>query len=225
MEIMEFLLFILVWLPLSVVTGIVAHRRHRFGFGYFLLSLVVSPVMGLLLAALLPPKISPGFSLATRQCPECAEFVMAAAIKCKHCGSSLPPLLISRELPPPVQHRSLAGKIVAGVGLTAFGFLVLTSWYGRSGTIYAKPKLVRPAYSDALAKTLCKAQIIKEFDVVEWIDESHWRVDWPDDISRVVTARVLGNSPSMPRSDLNISCYLETSPQDSSWGVIELMAK
>lgn len=31
------------WLPLSVVVGVVAHKRGRFGYGWFLLSVIVTP--------------------------------------------------------------------------------------------------------------------------------------------------------------------------------------
>jgi hypothetical protein len=43
----------LLWLPLSVVVGVVANKRGRFGFGWFLLSVIVTPIVtGLLLLAL-----------------------------------------------------------------------------------------------------------------------------------------------------------------------------
>lgn len=31
-----------------------------------------------------------------RKCPQCAEFVKAAAKKCKHCGSELPPPSVAK---------------------------------------------------------------------------------------------------------------------------------
>jgi hypothetical protein len=41
------------WLPLSVIVGLLANKRGRFGYNWFLLSVVVTPVVtGPLLLAL-----------------------------------------------------------------------------------------------------------------------------------------------------------------------------
>jgi hypothetical protein len=47
---MDPFVIIFLWLGLSVVSGAIAASKNRSGFGYFLLSLVFSPVLGLLLA-------------------------------------------------------------------------------------------------------------------------------------------------------------------------------
>lgn len=36
-------------------------------------------------------EMKPEVKMETRRCPECAELIMAAARKCKHCGSSVDP--------------------------------------------------------------------------------------------------------------------------------------
>lgn len=87
---MEILFF---WVALSVVAGVVAHSRGRIGFGYFILSLVLSPLVGLILVALLPavavvPQAGDG---AHRKCPMCAELVKLEALRCRHCGGDLAP--------------------------------------------------------------------------------------------------------------------------------------
>lgn len=76
------------WVAFSVVAGVVAASRGRSGSGYFLLSLVLSPLIGLLLAALLPSKaVQTGADDRERfACPQCAEMVLVQAIKCPHCG-------------------------------------------------------------------------------------------------------------------------------------------
>lgn len=43
------------WLVLSGVAGVVAHHKGREGLGYFCLSLVLSPLAGVILACALPP--------------------------------------------------------------------------------------------------------------------------------------------------------------------------
>ena len=42
------------WVGLSAVAGVIANAKGRSGAGYFFLSLVVSPLIGLILACALP---------------------------------------------------------------------------------------------------------------------------------------------------------------------------
>lgn len=82
------------WLMFSVVAGAIAGSKGRSGFGYFLLSLLLSPVVGVLLAIGLPGiKPAPAIMASDNRvkCPECRELVLADARKCKHCGSALTP--------------------------------------------------------------------------------------------------------------------------------------
>ena len=76
--------FAFFYLILCVVAGMAASSRGHSGVGFFLLSLIVSPVIGLILALV----IQPG---GMRVCPNCAEKVKAEAKLCKHCGNALPP--------------------------------------------------------------------------------------------------------------------------------------
>lgn len=79
------------WLALSIVAGIVASARGRNGLGYFVLSMVVTPLVGLLLVALLPSRAVANREDAAQRmpCPNCAELVLVAANTCKHCGADL----------------------------------------------------------------------------------------------------------------------------------------
>jgi hypothetical protein len=83
------------WFVLSVVVGIIAAAKDRSGFGYFLLSLVLSPLVGGLLAICLPSLDVANDERPTPythvRCPDCRELVRADARKCKHCGTALTP--------------------------------------------------------------------------------------------------------------------------------------
>jgi hypothetical protein len=50
---MEFVLFI--WLIISVVVGVAANSRGRSGFGWFLISVFLSPILALLFLLVFPP--------------------------------------------------------------------------------------------------------------------------------------------------------------------------
>lgn len=89
------------WLVLAVVVAFVAGSRGRSHFGWLLLSLALSPVIGLILVLVLPAQ---GDAVVGRdesgqvitakthvRCPDCRELVRADARKCKHCGIALIP--------------------------------------------------------------------------------------------------------------------------------------
>lgn len=88
-------LMLVVWLVGAVVVGVLATTRNRSGFAWFMLALVLSPVLMGLLVALVPRGDSgqPAYTADThRHCPECREVVRRDARKCKHCGSSIAPI-------------------------------------------------------------------------------------------------------------------------------------
>ena len=95
--------YIIVWIVLSVIVGIIAEVNGRMGFGYFMLSLILSPIIiGILvfgigkspekLKALHAPAGGEQASNETHtRCPDCKEIVRKDARKCRHCGSTLTP--------------------------------------------------------------------------------------------------------------------------------------
>jgi len=90
---------VLGWIVFSIVAGAIAGSKGRSGFGYFFLSLILSPLIGLLLAIGLPSvtvassnNSTPAQTPETHvKCPDCRELVLKDARKCKHCGTALTP--------------------------------------------------------------------------------------------------------------------------------------
>ena len=89
---MDILIF---WIGLSIFVGYFASKhRGRSGFGWFVLSLIVSPLIGVLILLLLGEnrekleaiKLQSG---DVRKCPFCAELIKFEAVVCKHCGREL----------------------------------------------------------------------------------------------------------------------------------------
>ena len=93
---MDVLIFIVLWLVLSATAGSIAESKGRSAAGYFFLSLIASPLVGIL-AVLVVGKNEEKLrerQLATgewRRCPACAELVRIEATRCRYCASGLTP--------------------------------------------------------------------------------------------------------------------------------------
>lgn len=82
------MLFIVVWIIFAAVVGFVASSRGQSGFGFFLLSLVLSPLIGILLSVLLPAKggqaaaqlALPGAASAADEIKKLADLLQAGLI-------------------------------------------------------------------------------------------------------------------------------------------------
>ena len=85
------------WFAFSVMCWVLASTRGRFGFGYFLLAILISPLLcGLLLLILGYTKDkTQGRGTPTPdthvKCPDCRELILKDARICKHCGCRLLP--------------------------------------------------------------------------------------------------------------------------------------
>jgi hypothetical protein len=76
----------LFWLLFAIVVAVAARARGRGAFGWFLLAVVISPLLAAVLLAFLPVHQRRDH----QTCSYCAEVIKRQAIICKHCGR--PPL-------------------------------------------------------------------------------------------------------------------------------------
>ena len=88
------MLWILLWIVLSALVGAYANSKGRSAIAYSLLSLILSPIVGIILAIVAEPDFDKLEKRAVsagkhRKCPYCAEWVKKEANICKHCGKEL----------------------------------------------------------------------------------------------------------------------------------------
>lgn len=80
------------WFFFSIAVGVLASNRGRSGFLWFIFSIFLSPLLGVIFVLVMQNlKDSPNPNTHVR-CPDCRELVRNDARKCKHCGASLMPV-------------------------------------------------------------------------------------------------------------------------------------
>jgi hypothetical protein len=83
---------ITLWFVLAVVVGIVAAALGRSGPGWFLLAVIISPLLaGIVLLLVGRAGVEPPSPSTHVKCPDCRELVLNEARVCKHCGCRLVP--------------------------------------------------------------------------------------------------------------------------------------
>lgn len=93
---MDLLSGLFFWIFFSVAVTVWASKWGRSGFGYFLLSFILSPLVGGIVLLLRGRNESEVRDRTLRSgtrkaCPNCKELVLAEAVKCRYCGSTLTP--------------------------------------------------------------------------------------------------------------------------------------
>jgi hypothetical protein len=84
------------WLVLSIAIGVWASKKGRSGFGWFVFSVLLSPLIGGVCVAIASDETAEAQEKAMShlthvRCPDCRELVRKDARKCKHCGTQLVP--------------------------------------------------------------------------------------------------------------------------------------
>ena len=82
------------WLLFSVIVGWFAHQKGRSGIAFFLIAIVISPMIGLIVVLIIKPsdEVMEQRMLLSgegKTCPFCAEVVRSEAVTCKHCGKDI----------------------------------------------------------------------------------------------------------------------------------------
>ena len=87
------MVIILIWFALAVVVGALAAGKDRSGFGWFLLAMLISPLIAAIFLLIAGDR-------RPARCPFCDEKVKERARICPHCRNDIRPvgeIVIERE--------------------------------------------------------------------------------------------------------------------------------
>jgi hypothetical protein len=104
------------WFLFAAVPAILAYQKGRSAVGWFVLALVISPLLALLFVAVLPNLYERRERASRTPCPFCKELIKRDAVRCPHCRSDLaaePPTAVRR---PTRTTPTLARRLGAALG-------------------------------------------------------------------------------------------------------------
>jgi hypothetical protein len=109
------------WIALSIVAGVIAANKGRSRLGFIVLSLFLSPLVGIIAALVARPdhgalekeQLESGTSV---KCPACAELIRSDALKCRHCGTDVSKVPRNSPSSPPERDTRNAYKFGKRVG-------------------------------------------------------------------------------------------------------------
>ena len=78
-------MWIFFWVFLSILVGIFAGSKSRSKFGWFFISLLISPLIAFIILLVAGPRAG-----SLKKCPKCAEQVKAEAEICRFCSFQFP---------------------------------------------------------------------------------------------------------------------------------------
>jgi hypothetical protein len=108
------ILLVGLWFLFAVVPAILAYQKGRNAVGWFVLALVISPLLALLFVAVLPNLYERRERASRVPCPFCKELIKRDAVRCPHCRSDLavaPPLTTRPTRTTPTLARRLGAAL------------------------------------------------------------------------------------------------------------------